>query len=173
MINNSVMSPTKILSILLLTLFSTPLMAGPFSISCTSKDGKPVTFKALPTDVIYARGFAMAMAGLNKSTGGRIIYYDGNLYKKAPRDFQRFTLFHECAHHALGHIRPGMNPRVSISLLKENEADCYAKKRLIAAGGNMETVYKTFMNANLMKAMGASPNVQRVRPARIKNCRKK
>lgn len=142
-----------------------------FGVSCTSKDGRHVTYKPVLADIIYARGFTIAVAGRNPKTDKRVVYYDRAGLSGTPKAFRDFSLYHECGHHALGHIKPGMKIKRAIHTSKEeHEADCYAKKRVEASGGNMEAVYTTLRNSKKMRALGADLNHSYARAHHIKKC---
>lgn len=156
-------------SILLLLFFG---FAQPsFGISCVSKDGKKVNFRPISSKIIGEKGFAVAIAGRNKFTDKRFVYYDLNLLQ-TPKSFRRFSLYHDCGHHVLGHILPSSRPKLAIHASREeHDADCYAKRRVEKEGGNMQAVYDTLRDTKRMRMLGADLNPAYARAKQIQSCK--
>lgn len=61
-----------------------------------------------------------------------VIYYQPSI-TLLPVPLRRLIYFHECAHHALGHV-VGVLRGVPITMLQEQAADCWAIVRLVQSG---------------------------------------
>lgn len=79
-----------------------------------------------------------AASGINDNVP--IIYFGYDLLAELPTDHHAnmFVYFHECGHHALGHIKKYLNNTKDVIDLPtiEHEADCYAVTKFIKKYGN-------------------------------------
>ncbi len=70
------------------------------------------------------------IAGATISGGRPVIFYNPNVVLSVSQSTRRFFYFHECAHHALGHVLSGQ----TIPYATEQEADCWAARTLVSSG---------------------------------------
>jgi hypothetical protein len=91
--------------------------------ACTANDGRPVRFRASVTipDI--------ALATIDRDSGERLIYYNPYVIAWLPPQLRAWIHAHECAHHALDHLRHG-----EVTAAQEIEADCWATRELTARG---------------------------------------
>jgi hypothetical protein len=136
---------------------------------CRGSDGEKVSFLPTRGQILNSLGFAVAVAGISPLDGSRVIHYDRKGLEGLNKDFVRFCLLHDCAHHALGHIR--YNKRfVQNDEEMERDADCYARKRVEMSGGDMEVVYRTLRDKKSMKKLHAGLHDLSGRIRDIKRC---
>lgn len=90
---------------------------------CHAHDGQWVA--AIPSVAIPD----IALATIDPYSAAPLIYYNPYVIVWLPPQLREWIYAHECAHHALDHLRFG-----SVTALHEIEADCWATQRLTAQG---------------------------------------
>lgn len=118
--------------------------------TCTTRDGRPVGFRgslAIPD---------IALATIDRYSGEPLIYYNPYVIQWLPPQLRAWIYAHECAHHALDHLRHG-----AVTAEQETEADCWATRELTAKGilspadiALMEQVIATLLPAHWMHMPG-------------------
>lgn len=96
---------------------------------CEDATRAPVTFRRATTDEVRRAGYGLAY--VEKGGDGRpYIVYDHERLAGTKKEFQKFVMMHECAHHSLDHTRkfPTATPSEREEL--EKVADCHALRRL-------------------------------------------
>ncbi len=112
---------------------------------CISITNQPVQYIPLSTNE-FKKLFPNYMFGM--SLPGPLVVIDAQTLGLTPPEFQELVFWHECGHHALGHIPPSsaFNQPDSGSK-REKDADCYAAKRV--------KKYRGFKPINMLKATEA------------------
>jgi hypothetical protein len=90
---------------------------------CTAHDGRPVGFRAsvaIPD---------IALATIDRYSGEPLIYYNPHVILWLPPQLRAWIHAHECAHHALDHLRHG-----DVTAGQEIAADCWATRELTDSG---------------------------------------
>jgi hypothetical protein len=90
---------------------------------CSAHNGRPVGFRpsvAIPD---------IALATVDRHSGEPLIYYNPHVIAWLPPQLRAWIHAHECAHHALDHLRYG-----DVTAAQEIEADCWATRELTAQG---------------------------------------
>lgn len=70
------------------------------------------------------------VAAADMSGGWPVIWYNPEWLSQRAPAVRRFFYFHECGHHALGHVAR----QVRESMLVEQQADCWAARELVNSG---------------------------------------
>jgi hypothetical protein len=96
---------------------------------CTDNFGFRVQFIPIPPGNLGGYGANPARTGLDER-GTPIVYYSKSTLDQTHPVFHRFVLEHECAHHALGHVRGFNRSNTAGRAAMETEADCYAFQKL-------------------------------------------
>lgn len=109
---------------------------------CYSNDGKQVEFVRLPRQELWNVGAAVAVA-LNVDDRA-IVGVDKIGFPMMPQAFQTFVLYHECAHHELGHTEKVHAHYDGDVTNWEPVADCTAAKKLVTAGFSREDFNQLF-----------------------------
>lgn len=91
--------------------------------TCTAHDGRPVGFRA---SVVIPD---IALATIDPHSGEPLVYFNPYVIFWLPPQLRAWIHAHECAHHALGHLRYG-----ALGAAQEIEADCWATRELTAQG---------------------------------------
>ncbi len=91
------------------------------SITCEDALGTPVT--VIPTPALNDIGQASVYRGRP------VIFFNAAFAQRFPSDVVTFFLYHECGHHALGHVLGAGFP-----LANEQAADCWAARTLVSQG---------------------------------------
>jgi hypothetical protein len=91
--------------------------------ACTAHDGRPVGYRAsvaIPD---------IALATMDSYSGEPLIYYNPYVIMWLPPQLRAWIHAHECAHHAMDHLRHG-----HVTAAQEIEADCWATRELTGRG---------------------------------------
>lgn len=94
--------------------------------TCRAANGRKVHFRAVSAATLAKREAVLGVATLTW-LGKPIIYYDAPTLSRAPSAMAGFVLYHECAHHELGHTLTKKWARS-----RETDTDCRALQRLVA-----------------------------------------
>ena len=98
--------------------------------ACRNNHGQLVSFRETTTRELKREGVGLAVS-YKDSAGIPRVDYDAKRLSRTPPEFQEDVLYHECAHHALGH--PDLSQAAFNAAEKkyEEQADCHAFQKLV------------------------------------------
>ena len=91
---------------------------------CTNQAGKAIRYIPYPHHI-----FKMMYPGARFAVArgdAPLIVYDPQDISRLPKEHQEVIWWHECGHHALGHMTAGYTNNREERMTHETEADCYA-----------------------------------------------
>jgi len=145
-------------SLILALAISPTLLAQPPA--CLDARNQPVTIHE-----VHIADFGRA--SLDKA-GKPVIFLDAPLLKRLPPSVGKFILYHECGHHALGHLLG-----VGSALTDEAAADCWAV-RLLTLTGQFDANDTWTAGENIARLnhpmMNAEPGAEPWRAANLRAC---
>lgn len=97
---------------------------------CTDMQGRQISYIPRTTQAMRAERLAIGAAWNDPRTGQPYIDFDAERLPATPPEFQLFALYHECAHHQLGHTSLKANDMTKPLQAYEEDADCAAFTRL-------------------------------------------
>ncbi len=97
-------------------------LSPPVDGECTNDQGEPIRYIALPH-----RTFKKIFPDLWFATARKdVVLYDYQAMSKIAPEHQEIVYWHECGHHALGHVPLTAYDGPAAVIRDESEADCYA-----------------------------------------------
>lgn len=128
----------RVLSLILLLLL-TSCVAQEQLEGCYDTDGYQVYLAPITTEILQRRNVGVAMATWHPTTP--MIWFDETFFPQLQPLTREFTKWHECGHHALGHIKDLKRTLEQYGIFfMEHSADCYALKHLNLLGYSTDTV---------------------------------
>ncbi len=113
-------------------------------------DGSTLNVVFPPTEEFWNRGIALGTVIIHPKTKELLLAFDKTHFRNMPPEIQRFTVYHECAHAKLGHLKILTHDDPN-SL--EREADCYAMEAILRENWKperMDKLYASMLDGEIM-----------------------